>query len=104
MNEIRIAVQLIGRSALRYTPVGVPVVELDLRHSGTVLEAGLPRVLEFPFPALAVGEVAGRLQAEDLGALLQLQGFLAPRRAKSTRLVIHVTAYRRDSTVGADTN
>jgi primosomal replication protein N len=64
----------------------------------------LQRALDFPFPALAVGEVAGRLQAEDLGVLLQLHGFLAPRRARSTRLVIHVTEYRRDPSAPAETN
>jgi len=76
--------------ALRYTPAGLPVVELLLDHGSEVLEAGQMRRVAFQLPAIALGDVALRLADIPLGAGLRLQGFLAPMRKGSGRIVLHV--------------
>lgn len=75
---------------MRYTPAGVPVVEMQLEHSSEVIEAGRPRRIEMVLPALALGDLARMLAQTPLGTVLQLQGFLAPTRKGSSRLRLHL--------------
>ena len=95
MNEVRLDGTLVERAAMRHTPAGVPVVEAQLRHRSDVVEAGVPRTLEFLVSAIALGPVAGQLEREALGARLDLSGFLAPRSRRSGKLVLHLTGLRR---------
>jgi len=95
VNRVRIRAALQGRDALRRTPAGIPVLELEMTHASTVVEAGMERNLAFAFEALAVGEVALRLERVELGALVEVEGFLALRSRRSTRLRVHVTEFER---------
>ena len=93
MNYIRIHARVVGKSALRYTPAGIAVLESDFMHEGSVLEAGLERKLAFEFSTVSLAVVAQALDREALGAPLLLTGFIAPRSRRSSRLVIHVTEF-----------
>lgn len=95
MNEFRLDGVLVERAATRHTPAGVPVVEAQIRHRSDVIEAGAPRTLEFVVNAIALGSIAGKLEREALGAPLDLEGFLAPRSRRSSKLILHLTQYRR---------
>ncbi len=97
MNEVRLDGILVERAAVRRTPAGVAVVEAQIRHRSEVMEAGASRTLEFLVNAIALGPIAGRLEREALGAQLDLSGFLAPRSRRSSKLVLHLTGYRRAS-------
>ena len=93
MNQIRLRAAPVAKSALRYTPAGIPVAELSLRHDGAVSEAGIERQLGFEFPAIAVGPVAIALDREPLGKALDVAGFIAPKSRRSSRLIVHITEY-----------
>ena len=82
-----------AKGALRYTPAGIPVTELSLRHEGAVTEAGIERQLGFEFPAVAIGPVAVALDREPLGKALEIAGFIAPKSRRSSRLIVHITEY-----------
>ena len=86
---------LIERTGLRYTPAGIPVVEAQLQHRSETIEAGLPRRLAFDFAVIAIGETAQALAGVELGSELGLNGFLAPRSRRSTRLLVHVQTFSR---------
>jgi len=81
--------------ALRYTPAGLPVVELLLDHTSEVLEAGQPRRVALQLPAIALGEMALLLADTPLGSGLHVQGFLAPARKGSNKVVLHIQEARR---------
>ena len=83
-----------AKSALRYTPAGVAVLEASFEHEGTVTEAAAERTLAFEFSTIALGAVAQALDREPLGAWMTLHGFVAPRARRTTRLVVHVTEYK----------
>jgi len=83
------------RSALRYTPAGIPVVEAQLQHLSQALEAGIARRLDFALDVIAMGDTAQRLAREELGSELALIGFLATRSRRSTRLRVHVVEFSR---------
>lgn len=91
--------RLVERSALRFTPAGLAVTEARLAHSGTSIEAGSERELDFEFIAIAVGSIAETLGKTALGSELELDGFLAPTSKRSQRLRIHITDYHEISGV-----
>ncbi len=95
MNQISLDGQLIDIKPLRYTPAGVPALELTLEHESSVMEAGHPRQVALAMQVVALGENALALVDTPLGAHLHVQGFIAPARKGSTRLVLHVQQYRR---------
>ena len=83
-----------AKSALRYTPAGIAVLEASFAHEGSVTEAAAERTLAFEFSAVALGALAQALDREPLGKPLALEGFIAPRTRRSTRLVMHITEYK----------
>lgn len=90
MNQLRFNGTIADISELRYTPVGIPVIELQLDHSSEVEEAGVNRQLNFTMSAVALGDIALQLANTPLGASVQIQGFIAPLRRSSVRTVLHI--------------
>ena len=84
MNQLRIRAKAVAKSALRYTPAGVAVLEASFEHEGSVTEAAVERTLAFEFSAIALGAVAQALDREPLGTpLIARKGSL--RRARVER-------------------
>lgn len=94
MNQLRIRATPVAKQAVRYTPAGVPVLEAAFKYDGSVTEAGGVRVLTFEFSTIALGAVAQALDREALGAPLLIEGFIAPRTRRSSRLLVHIADYR----------
>jgi primosomal replication protein N len=92
-NEVRLSGQLVGREALRHTPAGVPILAFIVKHESTQVEGGVSRQVGFEVDAMAVGEVAKRMDAVQVGRRVRLQGFLASRSRLSTRIVLHVNQF-----------
>ncbi len=90
MNQVGLRASLVEIQPLRYTPAGVPVIEMQLEHAGEVIEAGKARRINMTLTALAMGELAYQLAAQPLGSELEVFGFLAPTRKGSSRLRLHL--------------
>ena len=90
MNQVLLIAQAIECKALRYTPAGIPVLELTLAHESKQIEGGKPRSVELLVNAVAIGDLAVRLEREALGRRLKVEGFLAPTRKGSSRLRLHI--------------
>ena len=73
---------------LRYTPAGMPLLSVVLRHVSEQVEAGMKRKVECEVNAVVLGNLA--LTSLKLGAQIIAQGFLAKRSLKSTQLVMHI--------------
>ncbi len=86
---------LVERTALRFTPAGIPVLEAQLQHVSQAVEAGITRRLDFALDVIAMGETAQQLARESLGSELAMSGFLAPRSRRSSRLRVHVVDFSR---------
>jgi len=99
LNRVQLSASLASRSGARFTPAGVAVLELGLAHQSIVAEAGAERTLQFELDAIALGDVALRLEQIGLGAVLQLTGFIAPRSRRSRRLVLHISEFIIDTGV-----
>ena len=59
------------------------------------------RRVELTVPAVALGDVALLLADTPLGAALTIEGFLAPSRKGSSRLVVHIQQANRTYAGGA---
>jgi primosomal replication protein N len=91
VNRLVLQAQLVERAALRYTPAGLPALDLVLRHASEVSEDGHPRRVSLEIKAVAIGEVTRQLAALAAGSTAGFAGFLAQAR-NGRGIVFHVTA------------
>lgn len=77
--------------ALRFTPAGIPVLSLEVKHRSSQEEAGHERLIELILPVIAIGDIAKQMEALPLGARIEVQGFLAHRSLKNKSVVLHAT-------------
>jgi primosomal replication protein N len=90
MNRVLISAQIIERKALRYTPAGLPALDLVLQHESEVTEAQLLRKVKMDIKAVALGPIAQALDRQETGVLLSFAGFLgAPRNGRG--VLLHIT-------------
>ncbi|AKJ29023.1 primosomal replication protein N [Caldimonas brevitalea] len=90
MNRMVLQAAVIERGAMRYTPAGLPALDLRLEHESTVTEAGHPRKLRLELKAVVIGPLAQRVNQVELGVPQQFAGFLASQR-NGRGVVLHIT-------------
>jgi len=90
MNRLILAAELVERGATRYTPAGLPALDLSLKHESEVMEDKQPRKLVMTMRAVAIGEITRKVAALPLGQVVTCAGFIAPSR-NGKGLVFHVT-------------
>ncbi|NGM88852.1 primosomal replication protein N [Parapusillimonas sp. SGNA-6] len=101
MNQFVLTATALEVKPLRYTPAGLPAVEMVLSHESEVQEAGHMRRIELVLSAIALGDIALLLSDTPLGASLSIQGFMAPARKGSNKLVLHIQQANRVFAGGA---
>ena len=95
MNRTELKACIAEQAALRYTPAGLPALDLILEHASEVQEAGQMRKVQLKLRALAIGSLAERLAKQAVGSVWTFQGFLAtPRQGKS--VVLHIQEFQQD--------
>jgi len=92
LNHVIVTGELIERQTLRYTPGAIAVLDMKLQHEGVVEQAGSNRTISFEVAVMAMGDLALMWQNATLGQRLKVEGFFAPARRQSPRLVIHAKA------------
>lgn len=90
MNRVVLSAKVIELKALRYTPAGLPAVDVLLEHESTVTEAGHARKVRVELRAVVIGELAHDLAAVELGSTHEIAGFLAAQR-NGRGVVLHIT-------------
>ena len=90
MNRLVLHAQLIERGVLRYTPAGIPALDLRLQHASEQTEAAHPRKVALELRAVAIGEVTRSVLPLDIGAERGFAGFLSAQR-NGRGVVFHVT-------------
>ncbi len=93
MNRTELTASLVERKVLRYSPAGVPILDLVLKHGSMQLEAGQMRQIELQIKAVAAGPIATELNQATLEQQYRFTGFLAPRTKNSNGIVFHVTTF-----------
>ena len=94
-NQLVLTASIAELSALRYTPAGVPALDLRLEHESLLQEAGQDRQVKASAKAVAFGALAERLVKQAVGSSWRFQGFVAtPRNGK--HLVFHILEFSQD--------
>lgn len=91
MNRLLLSARLMQRSALRFTPAGLPALDLQLAHESTVSEDGQPRKVSMEMRAVAIGAITQSAAALALGGAGLFGGFVTSAR-NGRGLVFHVTS------------
>lgn len=95
MNCTELTACIAEQAALRYTPAGLPALDLILEHASEVQEAGQNRKVQLKLRALAFGSLAETLVKQAVGSVWTFKGFLAtPRQGKS--VVLHIQEFQQD--------
>jgi primosomal replication protein N len=92
MNRLVLTAQVLERGALRYTPAGLPALDLSLKHESQVTQDGSPRQVSVEIKARAIGEITKRLVNVEMGSSHEFAGFLGSQR-NGRGVVFHVTEF-----------
>lgn len=92
-NAVRLGGRIVERQPLRFTPAGIPIVQLRLEHRSRLHEAGIERDVQAEVPATAAGPVARRIEPLPLGTLVEAGGFLARRGRNGRSFILHITEF-----------
>ena len=91
MNRLVLTAQLVERAAVRYTPAGLPALDLSLKHESEVSQDGTPRKVSMEIRARVIGEEITRRVAQlEIGSTHGFAGFLGSQR-NGRGVVFHVT-------------
>ena len=94
-NQLVLTACIAELDALRYTPAGLPALNMRLEHESDVLEAGQTRQAKAVVKAVAFGAMAERLVKQAIGSAWRFNGFLAtPRNGK--HVVFHIQEFQQD--------
>ncbi|MEY4754119.1 MAG: hypothetical protein RJA44_1794 [Pseudomonadota bacterium] len=88
-NRLVLTAQVVERAAMRYTPAGLPAVDVRLAHESTLLHDGAPRRISLEIHATAIGELARSLERMAVGKTAEFSGFLA-RQRNGRGLMLHI--------------
>lgn len=81
VNQVLLAAQVIERAAMRYTPAGLPALDVRLAHASQVEHAGHPRKVSVEIHATALGDTARQLEQLAIGTSAVFSGFLGQQRS-----------------------
>ncbi len=93
-NQLQLLAAVVQVQSLRYTPAGIPVVNLVLEHESTITELDTPRLVKLQLKAVAFGARAETLALQGLESVCQFHGFLANAR-NGKGVVFHIQDFSK---------
>jgi primosomal replication protein N len=92
MNRVVLRAQVVQRGQVRYTPAGLPALDLSLKHESEVTEAGHPRKVSLEVRAVGIGAVAEQIGTLAVGDTAGFAGFLGSAR-NGKGVLLHITEF-----------
>ena len=80
--------------SLRYTPAGIPAVNLVIEHESEVVEMDIPRQVKVQLKATAFGAQAEILSRQGFDAVCEFHGFMANGR-NGKGVVFHIQEFSK---------
>ena len=94
MNILQLSAAVVQVQSLRYTPAGIPAVNLVLEHESEVVEMETPRQVKVQLKAVAFGAQAEILSRQGLDSVCEFHGFMANRR-NGKGVVFHIQDFSK---------
>jgi primosomal replication protein N len=92
-NRVVLTARVAEAKPLRYTPAGLPALDIVLEHESEQEQASQRRQVALALKAVAFGAEAERLAAQAVGSPVQCTGFLAPGRS-GKHAVLHIQSFQ----------
>jgi len=89
LNQVKLTARIAEASPLRYTPAGVPAINVVLEHESEIIEGGSTRQVKLTVRAVAFAALAVTTSRLELGKLHLMTGFLINART-SKSIVFHI--------------
>jgi primosomal replication protein N len=90
LNTYAFSAHIAEISAQRFTPAGIPAIDLILSHESTQIEAGQQRKVNLTMRSVALGTTAETLAKLNIGQVAKFKGFLAATK-NGKGSVLHIT-------------
>ncbi|MGQ3003064.1 MAG: primosomal replication protein N [Hydrogenophaga sp.] len=94
MNRLQLSAVVVQVQSLRYTPAGIPAVNLVLEHESQVVEMDTPRQVKLQLRAVAFGAQAEILSRQGLDAACEFHGFMTNAR-NGKGVVFHIQDFSK---------
>jgi primosomal replication protein N len=94
VNQLALSAVVVQVQSLRYTPAGIPALNLVLEHESQVTELDTTRLVKLQLRAVAFGAMAETLSRQGLVSDCSFQGFLANSR-NGKGVVFHIQHFSK---------
>jgi len=95
LNSLVLSAVIAEVEPMRYTPAGIPALNLSLEHESQIQEFGNARAVKITLKAVAFGALAERLAKQAIGSVFQFSGFLSnARRGKA--VIFNIQEFLQD--------
>jgi primosomal replication protein N len=94
VNILQLSAAVVQVQSLRYTPAGIPAVNLVLEHESEVVEMETPRQVKVQLKAVAFGAQAEILSRQGLDSVCEFHGFMANGR-NGKGVVFHIQDFSK---------
>jgi len=91
VNHVELTACIVEAKPLRYTPAGIPAVNVVLEHESEIIETGAVRQVKLTVRAVAFGSLGEQTAQLALGKVFRFTGFLINART-SKSVVFHIQA------------
>ncbi len=91
VNQVRLTACIAEAKPLRYTPAGIPALNVVLAHESEIVESGTSRKIKLTVRAVAFGVLAETTGQLELGKPHLFTGFMINART-SKSIVLHIQA------------
>ncbi len=88
-NLLHLTAKVADIGTLRYTPAGIPVLDLMLQHESWQEENGQQCLVKFEMPARLLGKQAEEWQYRH-DVMVEVEGFLAQRSQRFPRPILRI--------------
>jgi len=89
VNRVELSAKIVERSTPRFTPAGLPALDLILEHETELEELGHKRVVKLSIKALVMGETVKTLSDSSLEVEWRFSGFLVSPKSYKT-VIFHI--------------
>lgn len=94
MNQLSLSASVVQVHTLRYTPAGIPALNIVLEHDSQVVEMDTPRQVKVQLRAVAFGSHAETLARSGLDSSYSFHGFLTNAR-NGKGLLFHIQDFSK---------